>query len=276
MTKTATEEVKPFNGEDLSSIDNYVKELKEYNLINPSTDPDQRVNNPRKRAIRVDKRRSELEKIISRTVGDKEHPDGLDAQKIIEEMVAQGYEGKFPGVFTKKGKDSKLVLKVEGSEEKHQLIRDYLKEAGVDRIQLRVALRNITSPYKIGDLPDDNPLKVLVNYVNNQSDKEQARIIYINESLASKEQMYRPEIIYAFNKHFGFNLNIRHAKARDAFQAVAERTQALQVQYQYTDPALVQNEAVKSNPGNEDAKVLQFPKKEASQPQYEMKKAANF
>ncbi len=229
---TATEEpTVKFDGKVLSEIDSLVQEYVGYHRIEDSLDPTKRVNLVNKRNDELSKIRQGLEGIISSTLGDNTHSDKATADKIVELLVAKGYEA------------DKLKLP-DDPKQKEEAVSKYLTLAGVENTQLVKAIINTRRPTSINELPDDHPLRRLITYIQSQSHEQQRRIQYATQRLVSLGDVQAPAVAEAFNKHGGTRLDSRFAKPQEAIQIYGQLVEARLREYAARDPNTVYNKAV--------------------------------
>jgi len=231
MTTETEEPIVKFNGAVLGEIDKLVQEYVGYHKIEDSADPTKRVNLVNKRNDEIGKIRQGLEGIISSSLGDKIHPDKTTADKIVEGLIAKGYEA------------DKLKLP-EDAKQKEEAISKYLANAGVDYTQLVKAIINTRRPISINELPEDHPLRRLVTYIQSQSHEQQRRIQYITQRLVSLGDVHAPAVAEAFNKDGGTRLDSKFAKPQEAVQIYGQLVQAKLAEYAAKDPNTVYNKAV--------------------------------
>src|SRR3989338_4174514 len=219
-----------FNGKTLEEIEKLVNEYAGFHKIVDSADPNERVNLVNKRNDELGKVRQGLEGIVSKELGDKEYADKPTADKIVEILVAKGYEAH------------KIKL-AEDSKKKEEAISKYLASAGVDYTQLVKDIINTRKPTNVAELPDNHPLKTLVTYITNQLNDEARRIQYITQKIVSLGDVHAPAIAEAFNKYGGLRLDKRFAKPQEAIQTYSQIVQAKLAEYAAKDPNAVYNKA---------------------------------
>ena len=219
-----------FNGKTLKEIEDLVHEYVSFHKIIDSADPNERVNLVNKRNDELGKVRQGLEGIISKEIGEKEYADKPTADKIVEGLVAKGYE------------TDKLKLP-EDSKKKEEAISKYLASAGVDYTQLVKAIISTRKPTSAAELPDNHPLKTLITYITNQLNDDSRRIQYITQKLISLGDVHAPAVAESFNKYAGLRLDKRFAKPQEAIQTYSQLVQARLAEYVARDPHVVYNKA---------------------------------
>ncbi|MAG91919.1 hypothetical protein CMO83_04545 [Candidatus Woesearchaeota archaeon] len=222
--------IEKFNGKTKAEIDALAKEYIGLHQINDSAVHEERFNLPAKRNDEVGKVRDGLEGVVSSILGDRVYPDKEGADRIVEGLVAKGYEAegqKLPGDST----------------ERAQKIQEYVGQAGVDYTQLLKQIISTRKPTKMSDLPEDHPLRRLITYVTAKSHKGQNRVQFIPQRLASLGAVHRESVIEALNKYGELRLDPRYATIDEALQTFGQRLQAKMAQYDANEPSKVHNQA---------------------------------
>ncbi|MBI2652501.1 hypothetical protein HYX00_03455 [Candidatus Woesearchaeota archaeon] len=238
---TATEEpIVKLNGNKVKEIESLVEEYVGYHKLVDSPDPKLRIDTITPRQTRLGNIRSALERTISSAVGeDKVISNGESAEKIIDDLVAKAYDSD----LTLKGKVKLPDAKGDPQGRMEAKVK-YLKDANVDYTQLTRALLGIRGSVKIETLPDGHPLKTLINYMTNHSDKDQKRLVFIQEMLVSTGDVHAPTVAEAFNKYGGTGLDPKFAKPQEAIQNYQLFVQAELAKYDAKDPNKAYNKAI--------------------------------
>lgn len=209
-------------------IAGYVQELTYLNYVNPSPDSKERKNLPDDRNNKVNARISDLEAVIKKISGGA---DALIADKggvdnIAEALVAEA---------------SKLPDANEKPKEREHQVQDFYAQAGVDYGQLIRSTVGLKGGVKISDLPENHPLRRLVDYVAAKKVSEEDRARFLQRQIISLGTAKPSSVAESLNKIAGTNLDPRYATPQESLTAYGAKLQAKQADYRANDPNAVYN-----------------------------------
>ena len=228
MTDTEPKLVDKFNHGLDQEVDALVHEYA--NLHEVGLDTNHRVNVLGQRDEETTSTRRSLEGILGTGTRDRHK-----AINLMEALITRAYE-------LDKNQHEKSLQK--DPFKKRKEITDYLTPTGVTYETLVKAIANLNGPVDLDKLPDDNPLKRVINYIVTKSHDGQARVQFLQQTLVDIGDAKAPAVAEAFNKYAPLNLDPRYAKPQDSFQAYGQYVQGQIAQYNATDPSKVHNKEV--------------------------------
>jgi len=220
--------VDKLNGSTDKQLAGYVQELVNLNYINPSADPKLRANKPEDRGNEVSNVVTSLEGVIKDAVGGEKaligNKDRVDM--VVEKLIE--YATKLP--------DAK-----EDPKKREQEITKYLTGAGVDYGSLIRRAVEVKGGVKISELPEDHPLRILVNYIAGGKVPAEERNRFLPRQLVAIGTSKPSVFANAMNEYAGTNLDPRVATPQETLSAFQAKLQAKAADYRANDPNVVYN-----------------------------------
>lgn len=206
----------------------YINELNSLNYINPSPDPKERKNLPDDRNNKLHDKISGLEAVIKAKAGGT---DALISNKSSVDNIAEALVAEA----------TKLPDAKENPKDREQKVQNFYREAGVDYGQLLRSTVGLKGGVKISDLPENHPLRMLVDYVAVKKITDEDRVRFLQRQVVSLGTAKPSSVAEALNKVAGTNLDPRYATPQESLTAYGAKLQAKQADYRANDPNVVYN-----------------------------------